>query len=148
MTKADRIEDLDDNLWIDMITCLTDRFDGWSPKLGVFPVRLAGPKEIKAGLVPFQVRAIEQQLFNSLGWMKIAKETGTSGFGIHVARQKVLDLHKERIGDWSVCLASASYLQEVKLIYAGSSRSRPLSSRARNDLLNLKLSYLHSPTTP
>jgi hypothetical protein len=101
MTKADRIEDLEDNSWIDMITLKADRFDGWSPKLGVYPVRLAGPKEIKAGLVPSQVRAIEQQLFNSPGWSQISKTVG-SGFGIHVARQKVLDLHKERIDDWSV----------------------------------------------
>jgi len=101
MTKADRIEDLEDNSWIDMITLRADRFDGWSSKLGVYPVRLAGPREIKAGLVPSQVRAIEQQLFNSPGWSEVSKTPG-SGFGIHVARQKVLDLHKERIGDWSV----------------------------------------------
>jgi hypothetical protein len=103
MTKADRIEDLEDNSWIDMITLKADRFDGWSPKLGVYPVRLAGPKEIKAGLVPSQVRAIEQQLFNSPGWGQVSKSLGF-GLGIHVARQKVLDLHKEKINDWSVIL--------------------------------------------
>jgi hypothetical protein len=100
MTKADRIEDLEDNSWVDMITLKADRFDGWSPKLGVFPVRLAGPREIKAGLVASQVRAIEQQLFNSPAWSDVAKKSGSGGFGINIARQKVLDLHKDRINDW------------------------------------------------
>jgi hypothetical protein len=100
MTKADRIEDLEDNSWVDMITLKADRFDGWSPKLGVYPVRLAGPREIKAGLVPSQVRAIEQQLFNTSAWSQVAKTAGRGVFGIQVARQKVLDLHKDRISNW------------------------------------------------
>lgn len=110
MTKADRIEDLEDNSWIDMITLQADRFDGWSPKLGVFPVRLAGPKEIKAGLVSSQVRAVEQQLFTSPAWSQIVKKSGSTTFGIHVARQKVLDLHKDRIGDWLVIIEQGEIL--------------------------------------
>jgi len=104
MTKADRIEDLDDNSWIDMITLQADRFDGWSPKLGVYPVRLAGPKEIKAGLVAAQVRGIERQLFSSPGWSSIAHKVVPTGFGIVVAQKKVLDLHQDRIAEWSVIL--------------------------------------------
>ena len=100
MTKADRIEDLEDNSWIEMITRLNEPFDGWRPRLGVYPVRLAGPKEIKAGLVPSQVRAIEQQLFNSPGWTSIAKKAGLGGFGVNVARRKVLNLHQNRIAKW------------------------------------------------
>ena len=102
MTKVDRIEDLDDNLWIDMITRRADRFDGWSPKLGIYPVRLAGPKEIKAGLGPAQVQSVERNLFASGNWSDIVKKSGLPGFGIHVARQKVLGLHSDRINDWSV----------------------------------------------
>jgi hypothetical protein len=66
----------------------------------LYPVRLAGPKEIKAGLVPAQTRVIEQQLFNSPGWIEIAKIAGMSTFGIHLARQKVLALHRDRIEGW------------------------------------------------
>jgi len=95
MTKVDRIEDLDDNLWIDMITRRADRFDGWSPKLGIYPVRLAGPKEIKAGLGPAQVQSVERNLFASGNWSDIVKKSGLPGFGIHVARQKVLGLHSD-----------------------------------------------------
>jgi len=100
MTKADRIEDLEDNSWIEMITLLNDPYDGWRPRLGVFPVRLAGPKEIKAGLVSHQVRVIERQLFDSPGWARVSKIAKMNTFGIHLARQKVLDLHRDRIEEW------------------------------------------------
>lgn len=100
MTTVDRIEDLEDTSWIEMITRLNDPYHGWRPKLGVYPVRLAGPKEIKAGLIPHQDRVIEQQLFNSLGWVQVIKAEKMGTFGIHLARQKVLDLHRDRIEKW------------------------------------------------
>jgi hypothetical protein len=101
MTKVDRIEDMEDNTFIDIITRQADRFGGWFPKLGIHPVRLAGPSEIKAGLVQSQVRGIEQQLFQSPEWIKISQAAGHN-FGIHVTRKIVLDLHQERISKWKV----------------------------------------------
>ena len=101
MTKADRIEDLDDNSWIDMITLQADRFDGWSPKLGVYPVRLAGPKEIKAGTAPSQMRAIEQRLFKSPEWVQLSQKSGLAArLGLPSLRKNVLQLHQDRITQW------------------------------------------------
>jgi hypothetical protein len=99
MTKVDRIEDMEDNTFIDMITRQADRFGGWFPKLGIHPVRLAGPNEMKAGLVPSQIKGIEQRLFQSPEWIKTSQAAGHN-FGIHFTRKKVLDLHRDRIGQW------------------------------------------------
>lgn len=100
LTQVDRIDDPSESPWVDLITGKSDAFNGWRPKLGVHAVRLAGPKELKAGLVPSQVRTIEQQLFSSSEWTDIAKQAKVGGFGVAVARQKVLDLHEERIAEW------------------------------------------------
>ena len=103
MTQIDRIEDISDNSWVDMLTGDADRFDGWSPKLGIYPVRLAGPKEIKAGIASSQMRAIEQQLFKSPEWMQIAQSSGLAArLGLPALRMNVLQLHQERISKWSV----------------------------------------------
>ena len=100
MTQVDRIEDHTDNSWVDMLTGNANRFDGWLPKLGMFPVRLAGPKEIKAGLAPSQMRAIEQRLFKSLEWVAVAQKAGRGSFGFQAARSKVLSIHQDRIAKW------------------------------------------------
>lgn len=103
MTQIDRIEDISDNSWIDMLTGDADRFDGWSPKLGIYPVRLAGPKEIKAGIASSQMRAIEQRLFKSPEWVQISQKAGLgTRLGLPALRKNVLQLHQERISKWSV----------------------------------------------
>jgi hypothetical protein len=103
MTQIDRIEDISDNSWIDMLTGDADRFDGWSPQLGIYPVRLAGPKEIKAGIASSQMRAIEQRLFRSPEWVQISQKSSLgSKLGLPAFRKNVLQLHQERISKWSV----------------------------------------------
>lgn len=103
MTQIDRIEDISDNSWVDMLTGDADRFDGWSPKLGIYPVRLAGPKEIKAGIASSQMRAIEQRFIKSPEWMQIAQKSGLAArLGLPALRTNVLQLHQERISKWSV----------------------------------------------
>jgi hypothetical protein len=105
MTQVDRIEDHTDNTWVDLLTGNADRFDGWLPKLGIYPVRLAGPKEIKAGLAPSQMRVIEHRLFKSPEWMNVAQKAGRGAtFGFQAARQKVLAIHRDRIANWYVHL--------------------------------------------
>ena len=103
MTQIDRIEDISDNSWIDMLTGDADRFDGWTPRLGIYPVRLAGPKEIKAGIASSQMRAIEQRLFKSPEWIQISQKSGlATRLGLPALRKNVLQLHQERISKWSV----------------------------------------------
>jgi hypothetical protein len=86
-----------------MLTGDADRFDGWSPKLGIYPVRLAGPKEIKAGIASSQMRAIEQRLFRSPEWVQISQKSSLgSKLGLPALRKNVLQLHQERISKWSV----------------------------------------------
>jgi hypothetical protein len=103
MTQIDRIEDISDNSWIDMLTGSADRFDGWSPKLGIYPVRLAGPKEIKAGIASSQMRAIEQRLFKSPEWVHLSQKSGLAArLGLPALRKNVFQLHQERISKWSV----------------------------------------------
>ena len=103
MTQIDRIEDISDNSWIDMLTGDADRYDGWSPKLGIYPVRLAGPKEIKAGIASSQMRAIEQRLFKSPEWVQLSQNCGLAArLGLPALRKNVLQLHKDRITNWLV----------------------------------------------
>lgn len=83
-----------------MITKLNDPYEGWRPKLEVYPVPMAGSKEPKADLVPQQVRVIEQQQSDSPGWVQVSKTAKMGTFGIHLARHKVLDLHRDRIEEW------------------------------------------------
>lgn len=96
----DKIQDPTDDPWVDMITGVADPFDGWRPQLGVFPVRLAGPKERKERQSAIQLRQLEQSLFTSSDWNEVTAKSKYDVFGVQSTRAKLLAVHEERVTEW------------------------------------------------
>lgn len=100
LTQVDNIQDPTDDSWVDLISGEADVFDGWRPQLGVHPLRLAGPRERKAGISTSQMRTIESQLFASADWQSIKDQTKSAGFGVAHTRNLMLNTYKEHADAW------------------------------------------------
>lgn len=102
LTRADRIEVVDESSWVGMVTGQITPFGAWKPKLGIWPLRLQGPAEIEQSMSDMTFKLVEANFWKSAIWEQKRVEAGVKAFGIDATRERLMEALTERLGIWYV----------------------------------------------